>query len=228
MSEAIKWKKDFREQIADVCHRLYDRGYLVATSGNVSARTEDGFLITPATTRKDSVDAKMIVECDAKGSPADISKKPSSEIAMHRAVYEQREDVSAAIHAHPHYCLACALMEIPMTEMLLPELAIHIGPVPLVPYATPGTEEMAEALQPFFRKHNAFLLKRHGVLVLGEDLEDAFNRLEHLEHLARVACLVNSMGSVEPLTQAEIRKLTERARDLGEKISGTLQDFLNR
>ncbi|MBT3181284.1 MAG: class II aldolase/adducin family protein [Deltaproteobacteria bacterium] len=227
MTELLRrWKTEDKAAMADVCHRLYDRGYLVATSGNVSIRTDEGFLITPAMTRKDLVKPDSIVPCDSAGNTLDPSKRPSSEIAMHREVYALRDDIGAAIHAHPHYCLACSLTEIPLTEMLLPELAIYIGPVPLVPYATPGTDEMAEVLVPVLPKHNAFLLNRHGVLVLGQDLQDAYNRLEHLEHMARVAYLVSSTSGIEPLTKNELRKLTKQARTLGQHISETLLDFL--
>lgn len=226
MSDAVKWKKDKREAIADVCHRLYRQDYLVATSGNVSIRDGDGFLITPSLTRKDSMEASFIVSCDHDGKSYDKNLRPSSEVDMHREVYAVRPDVCAAIHAHPNFCLACSLSEISLTEMLLPELAIYIGPVPLVPYATPGTSEMALQLRPYLPNHNAFLLTRHGVLVLGTDLLDAYNRLEHLEHMARVAYLVSSIGTIEPLTKTELRKLSKEARRLGQRISSTLQDLL--
>ncbi len=227
MSEARPWERDDRQAIADVCHRLYNRNYLVATSGNVSVRSGEGFLITPAATRKDAVAPELVVACDAAGTPLDPSARPSSETAMHREAYAARPDVGAAIHAHPHSCLACSLAEISLTEMLLPELAIYIGPVPAVPYATPGTEEMADALRPLLPKHNAFLLKRHGVLVLGTDLQDAYNRLEHLEHIAHVAYLVSSMGTIEPLTKSELRRLTAEARKVGQQISQTLLELID-
>lgn len=223
---ARSWKDDPREAIADVCHRLYEQLYLVATSGNISIRSDEGFIITPSTTRKDSVTPKMLVECDIHGLSIDPKQRPSSEVAMHSCVYRHRKDVGAAIHAHPHYCLACSLASISLTEVLLPELAVYIGPVPSVPYATPGTEEMATALEPWLLNHNAFLLQRHGVLVLGNDLQDAYNRLEHLEHVARVAYLVSSMGPIEPMTQTELRKLLTYARKMGQQISGTLLELL--
>lgn len=225
--ESRKWKEDSREAIADVCHRLYEHRYLVATSGNVSVRDGEGFLITPASTRKDAVSPDTIVACDASGRPLGEAGRPSSETAMHSAAYRLRPDANAAIHAHPHYCLACSLAEISLTEMLLPELAVYIGPVPLVPYATPGTDEMGDALAPLLPKHNAFLLARHGVLVLGKTLEEAYNRLEHLEHVAHVAYLVSSMGSIEPLTKSELIKLTAHARRLGQQISHTLLDLID-
>lgn len=230
----MSWVVEQKTAIADVCRKLYERGYLVATSGNVSVRNEKNILITPRATRKDKMTADMIVECDAEGKPRGESSpskmgtvpSPSTEIEMHLEVYRQRKDINAAIHAHPPYCTACSLASISLTEMLLPELAIYIGPVPTVPYATPGTRELPEALKPYLPDHNAFLLMRHGVLVLGKDLEDTFNRLEQLEYIAHVAYLVGSMGSVSPLTKADLLKLTSQGRRIGLEISKRLLTLL--
>ena len=84
MFEAHKWERGTRKAIADVCHRLYERNYLVATSGNVSVRQKEGLLITPAATRKDAIGAESIVECAADGTPVQAGTHPSSETAMHR------------------------------------------------------------------------------------------------------------------------------------------------
>jgi len=222
----MDWISEQKTAIADVCRKLYDRGYLVATSGNVSVRNADHFLITPRATRKDKMLPELIVDCNADGKPMGTVPLPSTEIEMHREVYRQRKDVNAAVHAHPPYCTACSLASISLTEMLLPELAIYIGPVPTVPYATPGTNELPEALKPYLKDHNAFLLMRHGVLVLGKDLEDAYNRLEQLEYIGHVAYLVGSMGSVSPLTKAELLKLTSHGRRIGLEISRRLLTLL--
>jgi len=179
--------------ISDICHRLYERNYLVATSGNISARTDSGFRITPTSTRKDSIGETDIVECDFEGRAVDSEKSPSSEFAVHREIYKNRGDIDAAIHAHPHYSLACSIAGIPIKETLLPELEVYIGPIQEVPHAPPGTEELAKTLSPLLLASNTFILERHGVLILGNDLEDAFNRLEHLEHVAQVAYLANSI-----------------------------------
>lgn len=198
----------------------------MATSGNVSVKKDDLILITPTATRKDLMRKDLIVECDASGRILNTGVKPSTEIDMHLETYRQRKDVGAIIHAHPPYCTACSMASISLTEMLLPELAIYIGPVPTVPYATPGTPELAQAVKPLLAEHNAFLLMRHGVLVLGKDLEDTFNRLEQLEYIAHVAYLVGSMGSVGPLTKAELLKLTTHARKIGVEVSKHLFSLL--
>jgi L-fuculose-phosphate aldolase len=221
----MNWKDEQKQAIAEICRKLYERGYLVATSGNISVRDADNFLITPRGTRKDKVTAGLVVECNVEDK-GDSPLQASTETLMHRDVYRNRKDVNAAIHAHPPYCTACSLASISLTEMLLPELAIYIGPVPTVPYATPGTSELPDAIRPFLAEHNAFLLMRHGVLVLGKDLEDAFNRLEQLEYIAQVAYLVGSMGSVSPLTKAELLRLTNQGRRIGLEISRRLLTFI--
>ena len=222
----MNWIDKQKIAIADICRKLYERGYLVATSGTVSVRNEKTMLITPRATRKDAIDPDLIIECDAKGKPIDPNAKFSTEIEMHREVYRQRKDIFAVIHAHPPFCTACSLASILLTEMVLPELAVYLGPVPTVPYATPGTPELALAVKPYLADHNAMLLMRHGVLVLGRNLEDAFNRLEHLEYVAHVAYLVGSMGAVSPLTKADLLKLTTNARRVGHEISRRLLSLL--
>jgi L-fuculose-phosphate aldolase len=220
------WIEKQKVAIADVCRKLYERGYVVATSGNVSVRNSHHFLITPRATRKDAMRPELVVECNAQGKPLDPNAKFSTEIEMHREVYRQRKDIHAVIHAHPPYCTACSLASIDLTDMVLPELAVYLGPVPTVPYATPGTPELAEAIKPYVADYNAMLLMRHGVLVLGKDLKDAYNRLEHLEYIAHVAYLVGSMGAVSPLTKADLLKLTTNARRLGHEISRRLLSLL--
>jgi len=220
------WIDQQKTAIADICKKIYDRGYVVATSGNVSVRNSKHLLITPRATRKDQMRPELIVECDADGIPINPAALPSTEIEMHREAYRQRKDIHAVIHAHPPYCTACSLASILLTEMVLPELAVYLGPVPTVPYATPGTSELAEAVKPYLADHNAMLLMRHGVLVLGKDLQDAFNRLEHLEYIAHVAYLVGSMGAVSPLTKADLLKLTTNARRVGYEISRRLLSLL--
>lgn len=183
---------DIEHAIVGVCHKLYDRGYVVATSGNISVQEGKSILITPTATRKDSVSAKAIVECSLDGMPLKTGNKPSSEVEMHSAVYGIRPDIGAAIHAHPPYCVACSILGISLAEPILPELVIHTGPAPTVPYAQPGSPAQAEAVKPYLPEHNAMLLERHGVLVLGKNLEEAYSRLEQLEYAAHIIYLVKT------------------------------------
>lgn len=177
-----------KQELVDICHKLYEKDYLVATSGNVSVRTADGFLISPHQIRKDSVQSEQIVECRLDGTPLTTDTLPSCEIPMHKMVYENRKDISAAIHAHPIFCITCTLLKISLSETSLPEATVHIGNSPTVPYVKPGSEEQAKAILPYL-SNNCLLLEKHGVLVLGRNLNDAFNRLEQLEYVAKIAYL---------------------------------------
>jgi L-fuculose-phosphate aldolase len=211
--------RDEKLLIANTCHKLYERGHLVATSGNVSVRTGNRILITPAATRKDTIKPDDIVECDLDGKPFNKSQHPSSEIEMHRASYSARPDINAAIHAHPRFCVACSVVGIQLTEAILPELVVYVGPAPTAPYATPGTREQAEAVKPLLENHNAFLLERHGVLVLGRDLEETLSRFEQLEYVAQIAYLAHAKGPVKPLAKEQIEKLVEKAKKIGQLSS---------
>lgn len=201
---------DMRKAIVNACHKLYHRGYLVATSGNVSTRHGDGMLITPRAIRKDMLTPEAIVECRDNGSPRDTSQRPSSEIGMHCAVYTARPDVNAAVHTHPPFCVACSLLGISLAEAIVPELIVYVGRTPTAPYATPGTAEQATAVKPLLANHDAFLLERHGVLVLGHTLEEAFSRCEQLEYVAQIAYLTHVRGNIQPLPDEEVAKLRER------------------
>ena len=210
--------KNLRRTIAEACHLLYARGYVVATSGNVSTRMGDGLLITPSAHRKDTLSAKDIVACSMDGARRAVSKHASSELAMHVAAYAARPDIGAVIHAHPSYSVACSLADISLAGPLLPELLVYTGPVATVPYATPGSPAQAEAVKPFLNDHDALVLTRHGVLVLGSDLTDAIGRLEQLEYAARIIYLARAIGPVRKMAPQEVAQLIGYAEALGRTL----------
>jgi len=218
---------DERQTIVHICNKLYEKGHLVATSGNVSIRKGDRILITPTATRKDSITLQSIVECDLDGVPCNGSKKPSSEIDMHRAAYAIRSDIGAVIHAHPRYSVACSVLGLTLTRAILPELIVYVGPTPTVPYAMPGSKEQAEAVKPYLSDHNAFLLERHGVLVLGQDPDEALSRLEQLEYIAQISYLTKMDGKTAPLPQEEIVKLVEKCRHSGLNLPKSTYESLS-
>lgn len=199
-----------RKEIAYVCHKLAELGQVVATSGNVSVRDGDTILITPTRTRKDTITPEQIVACDLDGAPLDRNLRPSSEITMHRSVYGARNDVFAVIHAHCPYCTVCTINGISLENILIAEQVIYTGPAPTVPYAMPGSPDQAAAVEPYIADHDSMLLERHGVLVLGKDLEEALNRMEQLEYAARIAYLANAVGKPQPLSSKDVEKLSRR------------------
>jgi L-fuculose-phosphate aldolase len=168
-----------------VCRRLYERGLVAATDGNISCRCEDGtLLITPSGVAKGELEETDLLRVDERGQVLAGEGKPSSELRMHLAVYTGRPDVQAVVHAHPPLLTAFTLAGVPFVAETLPEVWLTIGPVPTAVYATPSTAEVVTAITPYIANHQAILLERHGSLTVGKDLKEAYLRLEKLEHAA--------------------------------------------
>lgn len=126
---------------------------------------------------------------------------------MHLAIYRAREDVNAVVHAHPPVATAFAVAGIGLPGNVLPELAVQVGEVPVVPYATPGTEAMPDAIAPFLPNYDAFLLANHGATTLGCTLAEAHQRMESLEHSANILLTARLLGRVNALGADDARVL---------------------
>jgi L-fuculose-phosphate aldolase len=215
MSEMLS--HNIRKSIVEVCHWLYNRGYVVACDGNVSARTNrDSILVTPSGRCKGRIEVQELVEVDYSGRLLRGDFKPSSELPMHLMVYRSRADVKAVVHAHPPLSTAFSVAGVPLAGCILPEVVLNIGDIPLAEYATPGTEEVPASLEPHIATHNAFLLSNHGTLTLGESVDEAYYRLETVEHFARITHLARQLGGPRELSTAEARKLLSISDKLNE------------
>ncbi|MGH2566736.1 MAG: class II aldolase/adducin family protein [Bacteroidota bacterium] len=201
-------RTDIAHQLILVCHRLSEKGFVTAMDGNVSARLENGnILVTPSALNKGRVATSDLVEVKANGEPVTLNRKPSTELDMHLFIYRVRADVQAVVHAHPTYATGFATARIPLNECLFPEVIVGLGAIPLAPYATPSTKEVAEALAPYVGTADAILLSNHGVVTYGKDLDDAYFKMEKVEHAAHIAFVARMLGGEKPLTAAEIEKL---------------------
>ena len=200
-----------RQQIVELGRRLSVSALIVANEGNISARLgENRFLITPAGLAKGKLAESDMVIVDSSGNLiAPSNRKPSSELGMHLCVYRLRSDIHACVHAHPPYAVACSVAGVSLVEPVLPEVVAAIGNVALAEYATPGTNEVAGAISRLVGRHSAVILKNHGALTIGPDLETALFRMEMVEHLAQVVFLAQQLGRVDTLSQAALRKLTQ-------------------
>lgn len=195
-------------KIATIGRRLYARGLIAGGDGNVSARIDAGhIIITPSGRSKGILHPDDMVITDMDGCPQDNYARPSSEIDMHLAVYRFRPDAAACVHAHPPYATAFAVAGQALTEQILPEVVLLVGEIPLTAFASPGTEQVAQSLEPFIADHDAFLLKNHGVVTVGETLEQAYNRMETVEHYARILFLSKQLGHTDRLDEKEIARL---------------------
>jgi L-fuculose-phosphate aldolase len=209
MSTQQKLKQD----IVCICRMLHRKNYLAATDGNVSVRLGERLLITPSGVNKGIMEAEQILTVDLAGQVLEGEGRPSSEIRMHLLAYELRPEIAAVVHAHLPYATGCTLAGIDLLEPILPEVVITLGGIPTAPYATPGTEEVPEAIREFIGEYDALLLSRHGAMTVGRDVVDAYNKMEKLEHTARVVLAARLQGPVTPLPAAEVEKL----RDIGAK-----------
>jgi L-fuculose-phosphate aldolase len=188
-----------RMELVAVCKKLAERGLIAATDGNVSCRVgRESLLVTPGGKPKGRLEPLDLLLLDLHGDVLAGLGKPSSEIRMHLEVYRCRADVAAVVHAHPLMLTAFTLAGIPFEAKALPEVWLTIGPVPTAPYATPCTAEVPEAIAPFLEKHQAILLERHGSLTVGKSLDEAYLRLEKLEHAAQILYFARVLSKAPP------------------------------
>ncbi len=202
---------DLRRGIVRVCRKLERVGLIAASDGNVSCRTgPDCLLITPGGVSKGDLEAEEIAKTDMDGSLLEGPLKPSSEIRMHLLVYQMRPDVSAIVHAHPPVSTAFTIAGFPFNSKVLPEVWLMLGKVPVAPYATPATDEVARSIEPHIADSRAILLRRHGAVTFGQDLGQACMRMEKLEHCAKIlfyASMLEDRKAPSVMGEGEIARL---------------------
>jgi L-fuculose-phosphate aldolase len=196
-----------RRDLLRICHLMYERSYVVASDGNVSVQLDDGrVLATPTMTCKGRMTEDSIAITDLEGRALN-DRRASSELAMHLLIYRERPDVKAVCHAHPPHGTAFAVAGLPIDQPILSEVILTLGCVPLAEYGTPSTDELSDAMRPLVKHHNALLMANHGAVAYGSDLWQAFDRLETLEHTAKIAILSRMLGGSRNLSPDAIEKL---------------------
>src|SRR5215208_4044904 len=210
-----------RRDIIRVGKLLYERSYVVSSDGNISVRLDDGrILATPTQTNKGRMTEDSLALTDPEGRALNPDRRASSELAMHLLIYRERPDVHAVCHAHPPHGSAFAVAGLAIDQPILSEVILTLGCVPLAEYGTPSTDELTEAMRPLVKNHNALLMANHGAVAYGADVWQAFDRLETLEHTAKIAILARALGGARVLPPDSIEKLIdvrERAGYLDER-----------
>jgi L-fuculose-phosphate aldolase len=207
---------ELRRQLVEVCHRMYRQGYIAAGDGNVSARfEEDRVLVTPSGFHKGYIGEDDLIVVDVHGRKIRGAHKPSSEFLMHEVAYLERPDVRAVVHAHPPITVGLALAGVTLAQCVLSETCLVLGPILTAPYTTPTTEEVPNTLRPFLRQANAIVMDRHGALTVGRDLDEAYNRMEAMEHASKITHAARVIGPISPLPPPEVEKLQALARAFG-------------
>ena len=198
-----------REAVCRVGRLLYDRGYVAANDGNISVKVaENRLLITPSGVSKGRMTPEMLLVTDMDGTVIEGDRHPTSEGKMHLEVYRGRPDVNAVVHAHPPVSTAFAVCRRGLETPYLSELVAGLGQAPCTTsFAMLSTEEVPESVRPYLADHNALLLANHGALAWGGDLWEAFDRLETVEHTAKIVLNAQLLGGGVPLTEEEVERL---------------------
>jgi L-fuculose-phosphate aldolase len=207
-------EEQHRRDICLVGRWMYERGHIVACEGNLSIRLDaDRILTTPTCINKGMMSPEDLVVMDMEGRLLQGTRSISSEAGMHLQFYRMREDVQAVCHAHPPTATGFAAAGLGLDQALLPEIVVGLGKVPLVRYATPGTTDLSAMLEPYVPHYDALLLANHGAVTCGPDLQNAFFRLEMIEHFAKIALTARLVGEPQLLSTREVAKLmAARAR----------------
>ena len=178
-----------REAIVETARSMFERGLTHGSTGNISVRLDDRWLVTPTGSSFGSLDPARISLLDGKGKLL-AGDPPSKEAVLHRAMYQQREKAGAVVHLHSiHSVAASVLADIDPDDVLPPLTAYYvmrIGSLPLVPYHPPGDSRLADAVRAYAGRHHALLLANHGPVVAGSSLSAATDAVEELEATARL------------------------------------------
>jgi len=208
----VTGEQAIRADMVEVGRRLYARGLIGGNEGNISVRDGRVLYVTPASVCKGFLVPECIVKADLEGRPLD-GQRASTEVLMHTAVYRRRSDVGAVVHAHPPTATAFAVAGIALDQPLTAEAVVTLGAVPVIPYGTPSTPELAENVGRAICEAQTLLLANHGALAVGVDLHQAWERMEVLERMAEVSLMTRLLGRQDRLPAADVERLTAlRAR----------------
>ena len=212
---------ELKDQVCDICHKMWQLGWVAANDGNVSVKLDDGtFLVTPTGISKSFITPEKLLIVAKDGAIIEGSEgyKPSSEIKMHFRCYEERDDVGAVVHAHPPAATGFAVAHVPLDRYTMIESVITIGSVPVTPYGTPSTHEVPDAITPYLQEHDVMLLENHGALAVGCDLITAYYRMETLELWAKISINATILGGEKEISPENIERLCRMRADY--KVTG--------
>lgn len=199
---------EFRREIVRIGRLLHEKGFIAAIDGNISVRLNDfTVLATPTCMSKGMLTEEDLVTVDMRGKKLSGFREVSSEIAMHLMIYRVRPDVSAVVHAHPPTATGFAAAGRALDEALVSEIVISLGTVPLANYATPGTIDLCDCIEPHIEDHDAVLMANHGVVTCGHDLLTAYMNMETVEHFAKISLVAHQIGSKRPLSEEQVQEL---------------------
>jgi 3-dehydro-4-phosphotetronate decarboxylase len=203
-------ESSLREQICELGKSLFDRGYTHGSTGNISAKTDDGWLLTPTNSCLGRLDPARLSKMSWDGKLL-AGDAPSKESFLHLAMYEERKSFGAVVHLHGSESVGVSLLhDIDCDDCLPPLTAYYImrvGRLPLLPYFQPGDMSLADAVRQAAKKHHAILLSNHGPVVAGTSLSSAVDAAEELEQTAKMFLNLRHEKQLRTLTSAQVTNL---------------------
>ncbi|MDA3902193.1 MAG: L-fuculose-phosphate aldolase [Desulfuromusa sp.] len=211
-----------RQQIVDYGLKMIRSGLTTGSGGNLSilSAADNLIAISPSGIDYHDVTAADVVVVNRAGQRVEGERKPSSELGFHLALYTAREDITTIVHTHSVYAttLACLHWEIPAVHYLV---AFSGDKVPLAPYATFGSAELADNIIASIGSYNAVLLANHGLVAVGKDMKSSFNVAEEIELVARIYYQAKSLGQPVLVDAEEMTRVTEKFCSYGQQDKST-------
>jgi ribulose-5-phosphate 4-epimerase/fuculose-1-phosphate aldolase len=201
-----------RADIVRLSRSLFERGLTFGSSGNISVRLDDGWLMTPTGVSMGELDPARLSRLDGSGAHVG-GDKPSKEAFLHAAMYQERPRAGAIVHLHSTHSVAVSCLHDVDHHDVLPPLTAYyvmrVGTLPLIPYFPPGDVNLARAVREMAGRHHAVLLANHGPVVAGASLADAVHATEELEETAKLFLALRAMR-MRPLTGEQVAELQRR------------------
>ena len=191
-------ENQLREHICELAKSMFDRGLTGGSTGNISARTDDGgLLVSPTGTSFGRLDPALLSRFNSKGRLIG-GDEPTKEMPLHAAFYDTRSQAGAVVHLHSCHSVALSMMPDADEDNFLPPMTpysiMKLGKVKLLPFFRPGDPAMGDAVRGLAGKRSAIMLANHGPVVAGKDVETACNAIEELEDTARLTIMMRGFN----------------------------------
>src|SRR5438067_3789191 len=208
INRVSEWK--IKEQMCDIGRRIWIKGFCAGNEGNHSYRlSENRVLCTPTGISKGNLKPDDLCTVDLEGKQVAGTRKRTSEINLHLAIYKTRPGVRAVMPGHPPHATAFAVAGVGLPACVHAEAEVFLGPVKTARYVTPGDQRLGESILPYVKDSNTIVLQNHGVVCFDPDLEQCYYKLEIVDAYARILILAKQVGSIRPLASDEMKELLE-------------------
>ena len=205
-----------KQEICEVGHKLYEKGFVAANDGNISYRVSDKeVLCTPTLVSKGELKPDDICTVDMTGKQLAGRRKRTSEALLHLEIYKANPSIKAVVHSHPPHATAFSVAGEEIPTCILPEVEVFLGPIPTARYETPGAQNFAETITPHVNKAKIVVLKNHGTVSWGETLKQAYWWTEILDAYCRILLIAKQVGRVERISTPKVEELLDLKEQFG-------------